>query len=177
MRTKLQEKQVTTTSLCNGCSEEPLAPTAVLLVVTSSGEGLGHLEAEYTRNRRAPSSAVQCTGPVEADQGKADEHRCSAAVGVLGEGGCGIVAVNRSWSSEVARQTSVQECSSEGAQAQGWVHWANEGTGVAGHGYLQQSCCWGEDSLTGSRQNRVCDVYWPYPTHVRHLHLSDHQGQ
>ena len=82
----------------------------------SSGEDLDHLEAGYIHNQQVPSSADQDRAPVEAGQGRVDERKCSVALGVSGGGG--IVAVTRSWSSEVAHQISGQGGSSEGVQAQ-----------------------------------------------------------
>jgi len=115
-----EQPSSTVTSSCNGCSEELLGPTAVPLVVANSEEDLDRLEVECIHNQQDPSWAVRCKGPVEAVQDKVeDERRCSVALDVLGEGGCGIVAANRPWSSGVAHQTSVQEDSSEGAQVQG----------------------------------------------------------
>ena len=84
----------------------------------SSGEDLDRLEAGCNHNQRDPSLADQDRAPVEAGRGKVDERKCSVALGVSGEGGCGIVAAIRSWSSEVAHQTSVQGGSSEEVQAQ-----------------------------------------------------------
>jgi len=113
------KRRVAITALCNGCSGEPLAPTVAPLVAACSVEDLDHLEVEYTHSRRDPSSAVRCTCLVEAGLDTVDEHRCSVALDVSGGDECEIVAANRSWSSEAGRQTSVQECSSEGEQAQG----------------------------------------------------------
>lgn len=124
----------TITSLCNDCFGEPLAPTVVHLVVTSSAEVLGHPEVEDTHNPRVPSSVVQRTGPVEAGRGKTDERMCSVALGVFDEDACETVAAIRSWSTEVVHQTSVQECSSEGGQVQGWARWVSEGTEAEQHG-------------------------------------------
>ena len=152
-------------------------PTVVPLAVVSSGEGLGRLGVGCIHNRRGPSSAVQCKGLVEAGQGKVGEYTCSVAFGVSGGDECGIVAGNP-WSSGVARQTSVQECSSEGVRVQGWVRWASEGTGVGRHGCSRSSCYWKEGSIAEPRQNRACGVCWLCPTHhVQHPHLSGHQNR
>ena len=87
---------MTITSSYNGCFEEPPAPIAVRLAVTSSEEDLDRLVVECTHNRLVPSSAAQCRGPFGVDQGKADGRKCSVALGVFGADGCGIVAAIRS---------------------------------------------------------------------------------
>lgn len=89
-----RQASFTVTSSCSGCSGERLAPTVVPLAVASSGEDLDHLEVECTRSQQDPSSAVRGKVLVEADRGKVDGHRCSVALGVSDEGGCGIVAAN-----------------------------------------------------------------------------------
>ena len=99
----------------------------------SSAEILGHLEAECIHIRQVPSSAVPCTCLAGVGQGKVDEHTRSAAVDELGEDACGTVAAIRSWSSEVAHQTSVRGCSSKGEQVRGLVHWESGGMGEGQH--------------------------------------------
>ena len=162
----------------NDCFEEPLAPTAVRLAVMSSGWDLGQPGVVYTHNRRAPSSVAQRKGLVEADRGRVDEHMCSVALDVVGENGCGIGAAIHSWSFAVAHQTSVREDSSEGGRGRGWVHLASEGTGVEPRDCSWWRYYWREGSTVGLCQNRVCDVYLPYPSHhVHHPPLFDRQDQ
>ena len=163
------------TSLCNGCFEEPLAPTVVHLAVTSSEGDLDRLEVANTHNRRVPSSVDQRKGLVEVGQGKVDEHTCSAVLDVFDEDGCEIVAVIRSWSSGVGHQTSVQKGSSKGVRVRGWVRLVSEGTGTEQHGCSWRKHYWGEGLPAGSYRNRVCDVCWPYQNpRVLHPHLFDH---
>lgn len=87
----------TITFFGNGCSEEPLAPTVVPLVVANFEEGLGPLEAGRIHSQRVPSSVVPHKGLVEAVQDTvAGEHRYSVALDVSGGGGCGIAEAIRS---------------------------------------------------------------------------------
>lgn len=99
MRTNLQNNKkpgFTITSSCNGCFEEPPAPTVVHLVVVSSGEVLGHLEVACIHRLPVPSSVVQCTCLSEADRGRVGERMCSAALDAFGEGECETVVATRS---------------------------------------------------------------------------------
>lgn len=99
MRTNLQNNKkpgFTITSSCNGCFEEPPAPTVVHLVVMSSGEVLGHLEVACIHRLPVPSSVVQCTCLSEADRGRVDERMCSGVLDVFGEGECETVVATRS---------------------------------------------------------------------------------
>ena len=172
-----EQENLRITSLYSGCSAGPLAPTVVPLVVASS-EDLGFPEAGCIHSQRGPSLVVRRKDPVEADWDTGDEHKCSGALGELGEGGCGIVAAIRSWSFEVAHRTSVQTCSWVAEQEQGWVHSASGGTGEEQHGCLRQSYWRGEGSSSEQCQNRVEDVCWPYPClHAHRPHLFDHQAR
>ena len=76
-----------------------------------------------------PSSVVPCTGLAGVGRGKVGERTCSAALDELGKDACGIVAEIRSWSSEVAHQTSFRGCSLKGRQVRGLAHWECEETG------------------------------------------------
>ena len=99
MRTNLQNNKkpgFTITSSCNGCFEEPPAPTVVHPAVMSSGEVLGHLVVACIHKSPVPSSAAQCTCLFEADRGRVDERMCSAVLDAFGEGGCETVVATRS---------------------------------------------------------------------------------
>ena len=131
-----EQASFTITSFGNGCSGELPAPTVVPLVVTNFGEDPGLLEAGRTHNRRGPSSAVRCKDLFEADRDTGvDDHRCSAVLDVSGGGEREIAEATRPWSSEVARQSSVQIWSSKEVQVQGSVRWVSAGTEKELHGY------------------------------------------
>lgn len=132
---RIREGRLTVTSLCSGCFGEPLAPTAVHFVVTSSAEVLDRLGVEYIRNQQVPSSVVRRIGLAGAGRDKAGGRTCSEGLDVFDGDECEIAAVIHSWSFEVVHRT-VRGCSSKGEQGLEWVRWEN-GETVEG-----QRDCW-----------------------------------